>query len=226
MEQKHNGKHLNKTKEVCKLIILFIMLSLTSCKGQERKQSIVGSTYYNIVDFSEKSNEINGILLFQSNKLADFFGLKSNYFIDKGGQLLYNNLSISELVSIENSSDIVLNKENDRFIFMVSTKNNKTHTIQDTLKISKGYDYSICQLDEKGESLGIAVGKYKIQNNDHYFEVHHIYSISDNKFQKESLNTLIYDCPPPNDYVSDEEPDTYLFGVRNGKKYVRFWFEN
>lgn len=218
MEQKQNGMHLRKIKQICSIILF--LLNFYFCQAQN--ENIIEKEY-KISNFSDKSIEKNGILLFQSIKMANFLGVKSIFFLDKGGRLVENKIAIKEIVSIKNFDDLAIDKRRERFLFITDLDNK----IKDTIKISKRYDYSICQLDKKGEKFGVVIGKYQIKNNkNHYFEISLIFSIFKNKLKQEPLNTILYDCPPPNDYINEEEEDFFYFGTKKGKKYSRFWYEN
>lgn len=94
------------------------------------------------------------------------------------------------------------------------------------MKIKKDFDFSVCQLDKESKKNGLAIGKYKITGDNEYFEIHQLYQINtEGKIEKIKLNTTIFDCPAPSDYVKDEEPDSYTFGIVGGKKLNRYWYE-
>ena len=195
--------------------------------AQEIKNDLPYISFQDLSDFSESSKEVSRTMIYRSEKLAKIFGLNNKYFIDGGGQVLYGNVLVSEWVVLKSFSDYTYtnSKQRERLV-LISKKENGKEVIKSAVKVFTTNDYAICQLDKKGHSFGIAIGKYHIKNNKEFFEIQHIFSIFDNKLKKEPLNKLIYDCPPPSDYSSSEEPDEYFYGVKGGKKYKRYWYDN
>ena len=184
--------------------------------AQEIKNDLPYISFQDLSDFSESSKEINRTMIYRSEKLAKIFGLNNKFFIDGGGQVLYGNVLVSEWVVLKSFTDYTYtnSKQRERLV-LITKKENGKEVIKSAVKVFTTNDYAICQLDKKGHSFGIAIGKYHITNNKEFFEI-----------KKEPLNKLIYDCPPPSDYSSSEEPDEYFYGVKGGKKYERYWYDN
>ena len=187
--------------------------------AQEIKNDLPYISFQDLSDFSESSKEINRTMIYRSEKLAKIFGLNNKFFIDGGGQVLYGNVLVSEWVVLNSFTDYTYtnSKQRERLV-LITKKENGKEVIKSAVKVFTTNDYAICQLDKKG--------KYHITNHKEFFEIQHIFSILDNKLKKEPLNKLIYDCPPPSDYSSSEEPDEYFYGVKGGKKYERYWYDN
>ncbi|WP_123912714.1 hypothetical protein [Chryseobacterium pennipullorum] len=218
MEQKQDGIHPNKIKEIYKFLGTYILvfLFLFNCRGQEHH--IIGEKF-RIEDYGKVTYN-NGTKILDSEILKKLFNEKNHFFIEKGWQNIEDNTSIIEFSPIDKSKNAFVEYDN-KYLFII-----KDSILRDTLKIKKDYYYSICQLDKQNHKHGIAIGKYIINNNDEFFEIHQVYSVDNGKLKKENLDIKIYDCPAPTNYIRNEEPNSYKFGVLNGKKLERFWYQS
>jgi hypothetical protein len=222
MKQKLNGIFLRYLKQVCSFFkFLLITFLLVSCKGQEKdnikeSESIIGKSLSNNFEQTYSKGDINYV---KSAKIAKFINSSSSLFINNGGGVLDNGISFTEIVIINSESETIKNRDYVRYIFI--EKNDK---ITDTLKVNKGLDYS-SKLSLKSEyKSGIAIGKYDIEKE--FFEILNINAISKTgKLIRLDNNTLVYDCPIPVDYISDEDTGNYKLGIKEGKEYSRFWNE-
>ncbi|OXA84046.1 hypothetical protein [Flavobacterium hercynium] len=164
----------------------------------------------------------------ESIELANFLNARLPFFIEKGGGVIEeSNFGTDELVLCESKTDSEISNKRVRYVFIDERIAGNIQT-RDTLRIAKGLDYSQVLLDPDKTQFGICIGKYSIsKQNDQYFEISSIYSINEHgKLIEKSLNTIIYDCPAPSDYISDEEPNSYNFGIKGGKKFERYWYQN
>ncbi|SIT14134.1 hypothetical protein SAMN05421786_106196 [Chryseobacterium ureilyticum] len=218
MVQKQDGTPKKKIKEIYKFLgtYILIFLFLFNCKGQEHH--IIGEKF-RIEDYGKVTYN-NGVKILDSEIFKKLFNEKKHFFIEKGWQNIEGNTSIIEFSPIDKSKNTFVEYDN-KYLFII-----KDSILRDTLKIKKDYYYSICQLDKQNNKHGIAIGKYIINNNDEFFEIHQVYSVDNGKLKNETLDIKIYDCPAPTNYIRDEEPNSYKFGVLNGKKLDRFWYQN
>ncbi len=146
--------------------------------AQEIKNDLPYISFQDLSDFSESSKEVSRTMIYRSEKLAKIFGLNNKYFIDGGGQVLYGNVLVSEWVVLKSFTDYTYtnSKQRERLV-LITKKENGKEVIKSAVKVFTTNDYAICQLDKKGHSFGIAIGKYHITNNKEFFEIQHIFSI-------------------------------------------------
>lgn len=222
MVQKQNGVLQNLIKNSYKLC-LFIILSICSfCNGQDNS-SILNKPFL-LEKYADKIFHKNNFLIIESEQLTNKLKENSKFLIKKGWQKVeHSNNSIIELIASSESNPLKIKPNTTtRYLFITMDE-----ILKDTLKISKQFDYSICQLDKGNKKHGLAIGKYKIRGSNEFFEIYYLYLINNNgTFTKIDLKTTIFDCPAPIDYIKDEEPDSYTFGIKGGKKYSRYWYEN
>ncbi|MGU3373831.1 hypothetical protein [Chryseobacterium sp. M5A1_1a] len=219
MVRKLNGVRQKLTNVTYKISFIIILLVCFFGKGQE---SSILNQPFSLENYSNKIFNNGAPTILQSKKLKEILKEDSKYFIQRGWQKVeQSNKFITELVA-SNKPDILKANSKARYLFIV-----QNNILKDILKIEKNFDYSICQLDKENKKHGLAIGKYKINKNHELFEIHYLYLITnEGKFEKIKLNTIIFDCPAPNDYVKDEEPESYKFGIIGGKKMTRYWYEN
>lgn len=220
MEQKQAGILQKRIREICKVFTILSFLIFFSCNSQEKK--FIGGKF-DVAAYSDKSYSSNGFKVIESKELKNFFHEKTPIFIEKGWQSPENvNISIVEFVAGHGKSFTQLDRNKNRYLFI-----SLDGILKDTLKIPKGMDYAVCQLSKDKKESGIAVGKYIINGGNEYFEIHNLYGLKSNgNISKLAKNTTIFDCPAPADYIKEEEPDSYHFGMIGGKKLTRYWYEN
>lgn len=221
MGQKQNGILQNLIKEVYKFRFIIILSMCIFCKGQENE--ILNKPFL-LEKYADRISNNSTFVIIESEKLKKKLKESSKYFIKKGWQKVeQSNSSITELIANNESNPLKI-KSNTSTRYLFITQNN---ILKDILRINKEFDYSICQLDKENKKYGLAIGKYKINSANEFFEIHHLYQITNNgTIKKINLKTVIFDCPSPIDYVKDEEPNSYTFGIIGGKKYSRYWYEN
>jgi len=230
MELKKNGmplKKINLNYRFTFIKSLLFVLFFISCNGQENK-SLIGKQYKSISDLADQKYKHKNSNYIQSNKISNFLNTNSSFFRSVSGNTIERtSLIIIEFVVCESKIDIEIGKKRDRYLFIEERLEN-TLKLKDTLKIAKGLDYSQVLLSTDKKQFGICIGKYLIsKQGDEFFEISLIYSINkEGKLVKKPLNTVVYDCPAPLDYIRDEEPNSYRFGVEGGKKFERDWYKN
>lgn len=221
MEKKQNGILQKMIREIYKFRFVLVFLTCFFCKGQEN--DILNKPFL-VEIYSDKISTDEDLVVFESKKLNEILNENSKYFIQKGWQKTSQNNNIVTELLASNESDLskIKSKTSTKYLFI--TQNN---ILKDTLKINKNFEYSICQLDKQNTKNGLAIGKYKINGKREYFEIHQLFQIdNEGKIRKMKISTIIFDCPAPTDYIKDEEPDSYTFGILGGKKLNRYWFEN
>jgi len=235
MVQKQNGIRLWKTRLAYKknIAIAFLLLATMaySCNQrtentfvstqQQNPNSLLGNDLASLYD-SKYSKAGSDFII--APKLAKQMRSKSDIFVNLGATKLEhsNEIRISQVRIAESKDASKLGNEQQRFLF-VEKKNGKNHQVTDTLSIKKGEDYSINATFENNRK-GIAVGIF--YPKEEFFEIKALYEIlKSGKKGKLDLKTTVIDCPAPADYVSDEDSGNYKFGIKNGKKYSRFWKE-
>ncbi|WP_123920995.1 hypothetical protein [Chryseobacterium balustinum] len=209
------------TKGIYNFRFIILILVCFFCKGQEN--SILNKPF-SLESYSDKISKNETFIILESKILKKIFKENSKYFIQKGWQKIeQSNNTITELIASDKANLLKIKPHtNTRYLFVV-----QNDILKDTLRIKKEFDYSICQLDKENKKHGLAIGKYKINDRNEFFEIHYLYQINNNgKLEIIKLDTNIFDCPAPSDYVKDEEPDSYKFGIVGGKKFTRYWFEN
>ena len=220
MVQKQNGILKKLINEIYKFRFIVIFSVCIFCKGQEI--DIINKPF-SLENYSEKISNDDSFIVLQSKKFKKIFNENSKYFIQKGWQKIsQSNYTVTELIA-SNETDLskIESNRSRKYLFITGNK-----ILKDTLKIKKEFDYSICQLDKENRKIGLAVGKYKMSAGNEFFEIHHLYQIdTEGKIKKIKLSTTVFDCPAPSDYVKDEEPDSYTFGIVGGKKLNRYWYE-
>ena len=218
MVKKFHGKLQKLTSETYKFSFIIILLVCFFCKGQENS---ILNLPFSLNNYADKISNDGTVTILQSKKLKKVLKNDSKYFIQKGWQKIEeSNNAITELEA-SNIPSLLKTNSRTRYLFII-----QNNILKDTLKIEKNFDYSVCQLDKENKKHGLAIGNYKINKKNDFFEIHHLYQITNSgKFEKVNLNTIIFDCPAPNDYVKDEEPESYQFGIIGGKKFTRYWFE-
>ncbi|QII72245.1 hypothetical protein [Apibacter sp. B2966] len=220
MDIKLNGMLLKKIRQKIKIVIYFITLfNFISCQSQ-KKHITLGSTYNNIVNFSDVIyNDYSGLGITQikSKSISSFLNTKCKYFIQWNEENISNthNISFTELILIDSKNDIKYGKEKIRYLFIEKEKG-KNKELIDTLKIPKGFDYS--QFNYKSGNInktGIAIGKYNNSTKKESFELCELYGLNDmGKLSKLPLSTVIYDCPPPTYYLREYEPEEYSYEIK------------
>lgn len=235
MEPKPNGIRRWKTRPAYKkvLAIVFLLLCKTaySCNQkiesdgvsveQEPDISLLGTSLESLYD--SKYSKLGSDFIV-SPKLAKQLKTNSAVFVNLGTTQLENSngIRISQTRIADSKENSKLGNEQPRFLF-IEKKNAKNYQITDTLSIKKGEEYSINATFENNKK-GIAVGLF--YPKEEFFEIKALYEISKSgKKTKLDLKTIVTDCPVPADYVSDEDSGNYKFGIKNGKKYARFWKE-
>ena len=221
MVQKQNGILQKLITEIYKFRFILIFSVCIFCKGQEID---IFNKPFSLENYSDKISNDGSFTVLQSEKFEKIFNENTKYFIQKGWQKIGNNKYIVTELIASNKPDLSKIKPYTGTKYLFITEDN---ILKDTLTINKNYDYSICQLDKENKKKGLAIGKYKINGGNEFFEIHHLYQINnEGKIEKIILSTYIFDCPAPSDYVKDEEPDSYTFGIVGGKKLKRYWYEN
>lgn len=191
-------------------------------------KNVIEKSLANIHYFEYKKYRHENSDYVESVELANFLNIKLPFFREKGGGIIEDsNFATHEIVLCESKTDNEVSNKRVRYVF-IDEKVGDKRLVRDTLRIVKGLDFSEVLLSVDKKKIGICTGTYSIsEQDDEYFEINAIYSINnEGKLVKESLKTVIYDCPAPSDYVRDEEPNSYRFGIKGGKKLERFWYEN
>lgn len=235
MEPKQHGIRRWKTKLAYKKVFLFFLLLLCattySCHKktenhfasaqQEPGISLIGTNLASLYDSKYTKSGSDFVV---APKLAKHLKTNSGVFVSLGTTQVENSndIRISQVRIADSQEKSNLGKEQWLFLF-IEKKNAKNYEIADTLRIKKGEDYSLNATFENNKK-GIAVGTF--YPNEEFFEIKALYEISKSgKKTKLDLKTVVLDCPVPADYVSDEDSGNYKFGIKNGKKYARFWKE-
>lgn len=206
------------------LLRLFFLTNLlfVSCKGQEKNDIKVDENLIGVSlssTFKQIYND-GGFDYIKSDKLSKLINSSSNLFVKLGGGKLQNGTTYTEIAIVEKASDIRKKINCFRYIFI-----EKNNIISDTIKINKDFDFSPNILMKADYKSGIAIGKYDKKKE--FFEISKIVAVNDQgKFVNLNLDTIIYDCPVPSNYITDEDTGKYQFGIIGGKKYSRFWNEN
>lgn len=231
MEQKPHGIRRWLTNlHFKKMLVFFLMVTSTtySCTNkkieneleiqQNPNKSIIGTALSSLYDskFSKSGNDF-----VVAPKLKKYLNSDSDVFVQVGSQMLEKkDVRVTALRVADSKENSKITNEQDRYLFIESGKN---FEIVDFIKVNKGKDY-VANVVFENNSSGIAVGVFS--ESQEYFEIQELFDInSAGKKNKLNLNTVVIDCPVPTDYVSDEDSGNYKFGIKNGKKYSRFWKE-
>ena len=232
MEQKQHGIRRWKTNLHYKkalLLFLFVASTAFSCTNKKEEvkilaqqspdNSIIGKTLSSLY---ESKYFVAGNDLVVAPELKKHLNSSSDKFVQVGAQLLEKtNVRVTALKVADSKQNAQKTNPQDCYLFFEKGKN---FEIIDFIKVDKGKDYVSNVIFENNTS-GIAVGVFS--ESQEYFELQELFEVnSSGKKNKLSLNTVILDCPVPTDYVGEEDSGNYKFGVKNGKKYSRFWKEN
>ena len=146
-------------------------------------------------------------------QMALFFNTNTDNIIDRGGALL----------NIPSMSFQEVFLKDKKISYLIITRND---VITDTLQVPEGVDYSYnlqTNLKENYQSV-ISLGIY--YPKEEYYKITKLLGVnSQGKLIDLNLSTTIYDCPTPNKYITDSDSGNYTFGIKNEKRYKRFWNE-
>jgi len=112
--------------------------------AQEIKNDLPYISFQDLSDFSESSKEVSRTMIYRSEKLAKIFGLNNKFFIDRGGQMLYGNVLVSEWVVLKSFTDYTYtnSKQRERLV-LITKKENGKEVIKSVVKVFPTNDYEI-----------------------------------------------------------------------------------